>query len=200
LCFSPFGLSYPQIAPFEGGLLPVSCFVLREAEMSVWDFEAEAEPELGSIDRIEEIATQNHWLCERTGHNEVSLQVEGGWASYHISISWIAEIEALHFACAFDLNVPVGKRAELGRLLGLVNEQLWMGHFDYMPSDAMLVFRYALLLPDDQAASDGQIEAMFSHAIEACERYYQAFQFVVWAGRNAKEALATALFETAGEA
>ena len=26
-------------------------------------------------------------------------------------------------------------------------------------------------------------------ALEACERYYQAFQFVVWAGKAAQEAL-----------
>ncbi len=37
-------------------------------------------------------------------------------------------------------------------------------------------------------------------AVEACERYYQAFQFVVWAGKTAAEALDTAMFETAGEA
>ncbi|MGV8841182.1 MAG: YbjN domain-containing protein, partial [Bauldia sp.] len=36
--------------------------------------------------------------------------------------------------------------------------------------------------------------------IEACERYYQAFQFVVWAGKTAAEALATVMFETVGEA
>ena len=40
----------------------------------------------------------------------------------------------------------------------------------------------------------------FSAAIAACERYYQAFQFVIWAGRSAREALDAALFETAGEA
>jgi hypothetical protein len=37
-------------------------------------------------------------------------------------------------------------------------------------------------------------------AVEACERYFQSFQFVVWAGKSAPEALQTALFETAGQA
>jgi hypothetical protein len=36
--------------------------------------------------------------------------------------------------------------------------------------------------------------------MEACDRYYQAFQFVVWAGKSAREAMDSALFETAGEA
>ena len=37
-------------------------------------------------------------------------------------------------------------------------------------------------------------------ALEACERYYQAFQFVVWAGKSASEALDAILFETSGAA
>jgi hypothetical protein len=37
-------------------------------------------------------------------------------------------------------------------------------------------------------------------AIDSCERYYQAFQFVVWAGKSAREAMDAAVFETLGEA
>ena len=37
-------------------------------------------------------------------------------------------------------------------------------------------------------------------AVAACDRYFPAFQYVLWAGKSAREALATALFETAGEA
>jgi len=37
-------------------------------------------------------------------------------------------------------------------------------------------------------------------ALDTCERYYQAFQFVVWAGKPAREALDAAMFDTAGEA
>jgi hypothetical protein len=41
---------------------------------------------------------------------------------------------------------------------------------------------------------------MLSAALDACERYYPAYQFVVWAGNSAREALDAAVFETAGEA
>ena len=39
-----------------------------------------------------------------------------------------------------------------------------------------------------------------SSATESCDLYYQAFQFVVWAGKSAHEALESVLFETVGEA
>ena len=35
-------------------------------------------------------------------------------------------------------------------------------------------------------------------ALDACERYFPAFQFVVWAGKPAREALDAAMFETQG--
>jgi hypothetical protein len=41
---------------------------------------------------------------------------------------------------------------------------------------------------------------MIQAALETCERYYQAFQYVVWAGKRAEDAIATALFETEGHA
>ena len=39
---------------------------------------------------------------------------------------------------------------------------------------------------------------MLVGAIHACERYYPAFQFVVWAGKTAAEAMSAAMFDTAG--
>jgi hypothetical protein len=45
-----------------------------------------------------------------------------------------------------------------------------------------------------------QCEAMLKAALEGCERYYQAFQFVVWAGKESREALVSTMFETQGQA
>ena len=45
-----------------------------------------------------------------------------------------------------------------------------------------------------------QCEAVLKAAITACERYYQSFQFVMWAGKTAREALESAMFETVGQA
>ena len=85
-------------------------------------------------------------------------------------------------------------------LIALANEQLWVGHFDLWNSDSMLMFRYALVLAGGAEPTHGQCENLMRSAVEACDRYYQAFQFVVWAGRSAREALDCVLFETEGEA
>jgi hypothetical protein len=81
-----------------------------------------------------------------------------------------------------------------------MNEQLWVGHFGLWERESVVIFRHALLLAGGAEPSRVQCEAILQAAIAACERYYQAFQFVIWAGRSAREALDAALFETAGEA
>ena len=62
------------------------------------------------------------------------------------------------------------------------------------------MFRHALVLAGGTEASGKQCEALLGSALDACERYFTAFQFVVWAGKGAREALEAAMFDTSGEA
>src|ERR1043166_7298795 len=147
------------------------------------------------IDLVEEIATRNDWAAERTGADELTLTVIGLWSDYHVSLNWRDDLESLHIACAFDLKVPTPRVAEVYRLLAQINEQLWLGHFDLWSHEGILLYRHALMLHGAEP-TPMQCEAMLSAALEACERYYQAFQFVVWAGQRAEEAIATVMFDT----
>lgn len=152
------------------------------------------------VDVIENVAALEDWSFERAGDDEITISARGRWADYHISFSWMEEVEALHLACAFDLKVSELRRPEVTRLLAAVNELLWLGHFDLWSRESVVMYRHALLLAGGAEPTTGQVGGMLSAAIEACDRYYQAFQFVVWAGKSAREALDGAMFETQGEA
>jgi hypothetical protein len=152
------------------------------------------------VDVVEHIAGVNDWSFDRAGDDEITISIEGRWTSYHAAFTWLDEIEALHLACAFDLKVPERRRNEVLDLIAQVNEQLWLGHFDLWRKDGVVMFRDALILSGGVEASSRQCEVVLNAAIEACERYYQAFQFVVWAGKPAREAIDAALLETSGEA
>src|SRR5690606_9116735 len=136
----------------------------------------------------------------RTGDDELSISVAGVWSDYHISFSWMEDFEALHLACAFDIKVPDGRTLEVARLLSLINEQMLFGHFDFWEQEGAIMFRQALLLSGGIEPTGKQVEVLLGSALEACECYYQAFQFVVWSGASAREALAAVSFETAGRA
>jgi len=158
------------------------------------------EPLINPLDVVERLATGNDWSFERAGDDEITILVTGRWTDYQLSYTWMGDIEALHLACAFDLKVPERRRAEAQALITLINEQLWVGHFDLWIKEGMVMYRHALVLAGGVAASGRQCEALLSTALDACERYFTAFQFVVWAGKDAKEALAAAMFDTSGEA
>jgi hypothetical protein len=155
---------------------------------------------LGPLDVVERMAAANHWPFERAGEDEIALNVTGRWANYQVSFTWMNEIEALHVACAFDMKVPEPRLAEVQSLVALINEQMWIGHFDVWIQNGVVMFRHALVLTGGVAASDRQCEAVLGSALDSCERYFPAFQFVVWAGKSAREAMDSAMFETSGEA
>lgn len=152
------------------------------------------------VDVVEHLAAIREWSFDRAGDDEIAISISGRWTDYHLSFTWMDEIEALHLACAFDCRVPERRRAEVLQLIAQINEQLWVGHFDLWSRDGVIMFRHALILPGTMEPSGKQCEVLLEAALDACERYYQAFQFVVWAGKGAREAMDAAMFDTAGEA
>jgi hypothetical protein len=149
---------------------------------------------------VEDIAAHNNWAFERSGDDEITIVSKGEWTDYQLSFTWMAEIEALHLACAFDMKIPAARRGEVQKLIAAVNEQLWIGHFDLWTHTGMVMHRQALVLPGGLTASTAQCVSMLDGAIHACERYYPAFNFVVWAGKSPQEAMAAAMFDVEGEA
>ena len=152
------------------------------------------------LDLLEQVADIKNWAFDRSHEQELNLAVVGEWRDYQISLNWRDDFCGLHMATALDIRVPSAKRNVMRDLLSLINEQLWSGHFDMWSDDGTILFRDTLLLCGGAAATPEQCEALLRLAVEACDRYYPAFNFVLWAGRNPQEAMAAALFETHGTA
>ena len=161
-----------------------------------FDFERQSNP----VDMIEFVASNNDWSFERSGEDELAMTVAGRWADYQVSFSWMEEFEALHLAVAFDLKIPDARLNEVIRLLSHVNGQVLMGHFDLWRHEDVVIFRQSLLLAGGAEPTNRQVEVLLSSAVDACEAYFQAFQFVVWSGMDAQSAVDAVLFETVGEA
>ena len=162
--------------------------------------ELSEDPGLNPLDVVERLAAVNDWSFERASEDEINILINGRWTDYQVSFTWMGQLEALHLACAFDLKVPDRRRNEVQHLIAQMNEQMWVGHFDLWQNDGMVMFRHALVLTGGVEASGEQCRSVLTTALEACERYFPAFQFVLWAGKPAREALDAAMFETSGEA
>ena len=154
---------------------------------------------INPIDLMERTANEHDWPVERASEDELTLIVAGTWTDYHLSINWREDLESLHVACAFDFKVPDARMNEIYRLLAQINEQLWLGHFDLWAQEGLIMYRQALMV-NGSVVTTRQCEALLKAALESCERYYQAFQFVVWAGKESREALVSTMFQTEGQA
>ncbi len=152
------------------------------------------------LDLMEQIVGGYEWAFDRRTDTEMAAEAPGKWCDYGLYFSWSREISAMHFTCAFDLKVPPQQRRALFELLALANERLWIGHFGMDPDDGMPLFRHSVLLRGAPGASAESLEDMVDIAITECERFYPAFQFVLWGGKSPTEALEAAMLECAGEA
>ena len=162
---------------------------------------AEPTPFSGNpIDLVEEIVVANAWAHDRASEEELVVEISGRWCDYRLYFVWQEEICAMHFSCGFDMKVPKGRRGPVYELLALANERLWLGHFDLSVEDNSPAFRHAILLRGVAGASAEQVEDLVDIALSECERFYPAFQFVVWGGKSPAQAIASAMIDPVGEA
>ena len=169
--------------------------------MTVDDYES-ARDASAPIDMLEHYFSAHGWAHERTGDEEIFANFQGSWTQYELRAVWREEDRVLQFLALPDTRVPPDKRMAIYEALGLINEQLWIGHFEMWASSGMLLFRHAALLDGqgDAALTLEQAETLVEAAIDECERFYPVFQFVLWGGKSPGEAISAALIDTAGEA
>ena len=152
------------------------------------------------LELLVEIVGANDWAYERSGSDELSVEINGRWCNYRLFFIWQAEIGALHFSCVFETRIDEESYKPVYALLAAINEKLWLGHFDISSEDGVPMFRHTLLLRGAGPASVEQLEDLVDISVSESDRYYPAFQFVIWGGKTPKEALDAALIEVVGEA
>ena len=154
------------------------------------------------IEVLEQYFEARGWACERTAEGEIIASATGSWAQYELRGVWRPEDQVLQFLAFPDIKVAPEKRTAIYEALSLINEQLWLGHFEMWSGSGLVVFRHSTILDtrEDEGLSLEQAEAIAEAAVEECERFYPVFQFVLWGGKSPGEAISAALIDTHGEA
>ena len=152
------------------------------------------------LDLLEELVGANDWAFDRAGPDELAVEIAGRWCDYRLYFLWQEDLGALHFSCLLESRVPVEERREVSLLLALLNEKMWLGHFDMSSDDGTPMFRHTLLVRGAGGVSVEQMEDLVEVALGESERFFPAFQFVIWGGKTAEEAVASSLLDVQGEA
>ena len=168
--------------------------------MRVSGHDIERDDDAAPVDMLSLLFEARGWPFEFINDDEISGEIQGSWANYQLRGIWRSEDNVLQLLCLPDVRVPDNKRAEMFEVLALINEQLWLGHFDIWSSGNVLLYRHGLMLGDDGLLSLSQAQAVVEAAIHECDRFYPAFQFILWGDKTPVEALESALVDAAGEA
>jgi len=152
------------------------------------------------LDVLEAVASNAEMPVERIDRSELHINVSGGWRDMAIWFAWRPDLHTLQLGAPLDLKAPEGRLADVCRLLALVNERVWIGHFDLWSDDNGIVFRHGVVLPEDADIDAMQAECLIRGAAEAFDRFFPAFNYLIWGGKEPEEALEASLFETVGNA
>ena len=153
------------------------------------------------VDMLERYYVAHGWSHERHD-DEIVARVKGSWTEYELRALWRDDDSVLQFLAFPDIKVADDRRPAMYEAIGLVNEQLWLGHFELWSSSGILLYRHAAMVDgeDEDTLSLAAAELLVESAIDECERFYPVFQFVLWGGKTPAEAIAAAMVETHGEA
>lgn len=161
---------------------------------------ARAPEDAAPVEMLGALFAAHGWPHEFVDDDEVAGEVPGSWTAYQMRAIWRVEDRVLQILCLPDIRVPASRLGAACELIALINEQMWLGHFDVWSQGCVLVYRHGLMLGEDGLLSLDMAQRTLDAAISGCDRYYPAFQFLLWGDKSPQEALDAALVDVAGEA
>ena len=152
------------------------------------------------IDVVEDVIYSKKWSFSRSDDYELVAEIASRFCQYRLYFTWSERFKAISFTITFDLKFPRLKLKEAHELLALINENLWIGHFDITSRNGIPAYRYTLMSIEESGKLFNQLEDLVDNAIYECEKYYPAFQLVLFEDSKPSNALNFSEFDTIGQA
>ncbi len=159
-----------------------------------------SEDEANPLDSLELLVSENEWPYERIENDEIVVGISGQWCDFHLRYIWLADQNILQTVAQLDLKVLDKKRTEIIELIVKINDRIDLGHFGVWDNDNTVLFSHSIVIPENGTDIIASCDFVTKRVIEELDRYYPVFQFVIWAGKTAEEAIEAALLETVGNA
>jgi hypothetical protein len=155
---------------------------------------------LDPLDVVERVLAAENLSFDRTDDGDLAFALTGDWKDFELWFAWRPEADCLQLCLSVDLKAGKALREAANGLVNLINQRVWLGHFEVWADDGEIVFRHALSLPDGERPSMAQTASMIDAAMEAADRFYPAFDFLISGGKSPEDAMAACMFETIGHA
>ncbi|MEO5351242.1 MAG: YbjN domain-containing protein [Magnetococcus sp. YQC-3] len=148
---------------------------------------------------VEEYIINQDWNAERSSEHELWAELPSQWGNQRLWVVFHEDTGFLQFNCYLNLKIPARQTAPAAQTITLMNERVWLGHFEIWSEEQVPVFRVVLPLRK-VALHETQLEDVMTAIQDETERFFPAIQWVVWGGKTPEESIAAAIVETEGEA
>ena len=155
---------------------------------------------LDPLEVVEHVLAAENLSFDRTDDGDLAFTLTGDWKDYELWFAWRPEADCLQLCLSIDLKASKALRAPAHELINLINQRVWLGHFEIWADDGEVVFRHAMALPEGERPSLAQTASMIDAAMESADRFYPAFDFLITGDKTPAEAMAACMFETVGQA
>ena len=155
---------------------------------------------INPIDIVEDVIYQKKWSFSRAADHELVAEISSSWCLYRLYFTWSEKINALSLSITFDIRFPENKYKKAYELLGLINENLWLGHFDITSRNGIPAFRHTLLSNSENEILHKKFEDLVDIGLYECEKFYPCFQQVLFEEISPVEAISFSNFEIIGRA
>ena len=153
---------------------------------------------LNPIDVVEDVVYQKKWSFSRAADHELVAELASKWCEYRLYFSWSENISAMSFTVTFDIRFPKSHYNKAYELIGLINERLWIGHFDVTSKTGIPAYRNTFFLKDKSVENINFLEDLVDVGISECEKFYPSFQMVLWEEYSPSLAVSWCLMEVKG--
>ena len=155
---------------------------------------------LNPIDVVEDVIYEKKWSFSRADDYELVADISSKWCEYRLYFTWSENVRAISFTVTFDLKFPQSKLIKAYELIGLINEKLWIGHFDITSKNGIPAFRHTILSNYENEILHKKFEDLVDIGIYECEKFYPSFQQILFDEIKPSEAINFSNFEVIGRA
>ena len=152
------------------------------------------------LDVVERVLDAENLEFDRTEDGDLAFALTGDWKDYELWFAWRPEADCLQLCLSIDMKAPKDRRGAMYELLSLINQRVWMGHFECWTEEGEVVFRHAMSMPTGERPTLAQAASMIDAAVEAADRFYPAFDFLLAGAKSPEDAMTACMFETQGQA
>jgi hypothetical protein len=155
---------------------------------------------LDPLDVVEHVLTAENLDFDRSDDGDLAFSLAGDWKDYELWFAWRPEADCLQLCLSLDMRAGKQKRSKANELVSIINPRVWLGHFEIWADEGEIVFRNAIALPSGERPTLAQAASMIDAAVEAADRFFPAFDFLLKGGKSPADAMAACMFETVGQA